>query len=97
MLLDVPSLRQDAERDKRTTSLGVVDDAGHVVHVSGQLVAIRAAKNALHSVSGLCRLKPCGQLHSNAPDPCPANFRVLLKCYLCGLARLDHIARAGDI
>lgn len=70
MLLDVPSLRQDAERDKRTTSLGVVDDAGHVVHVSGQLVAIRAAKNALPSVSGLCR---------------------------CGLARLDHIAGAGDI
>lgn len=50
ILLDVPSLRQDAERDKRTTSLGVVDDAGHVVHVSGQLVAIRAAKNALPSV-----------------------------------------------
>ena len=75
----------------------MVDDARHAVHVSGQIVAIRAAKNALPAVSGLCRLKSCGQLYGNAPGSCPANLWVLLKRYLCGLARMDHIAGAGDI
>ena len=97
ILLDAPALGQDRERDKRPAALGVVNDAGHAVSVGGQLVAIRASENVLAPVSGLCRLKSCGQLYGNAPGSCPANLRVLLKRYLCGLACLDHIARAGDI
>lgn len=97
ILLDAPALGQDRERDKRPAALGVVNDAGHAVSVGGQLVAIRASENVLAPVSGLCRLKSCGQLYGNAPGSCPANLWVLLKRYLCGLARLDHIAGAGDI
>lgn len=97
ILLDAPPLRQDAERDKRPAALGVVNDAGYTVRVGGQLVAIRASENVLAPVSGLCGFKSCGQLHGNAPGPCPANLRLLLKRYLCGLACLDHIARAGNI
>ena len=97
ILLDGPPLRQDAERDKRPAALGVVNDAGYAVSVGGQLVAIRASENVFAPVSGLCRLKSCGQLYGNAPGSCPANLWVLLKRYLCGLARLDHVAGAGDI
>ena len=97
ILLDAPALGQDRERDKRPAALGVVNDAGHAVSVGGQLVAIRASENVLAPVSGLCRLKSCGQLYGNAPGSCPANLWVLLKRYLCGLARLDHVAGAGDI
>lgn len=97
ILLDAPALGQDRERDKRPAALGVVNDAGHAVSVGGQLVAIRASENVLAPVSGLCRLKSCGQLYGNAPGLCPANLWVLLKRYLCGLARLDHVAGAGDI
>ena len=104
ILLDAPALGQDRERDKRPAALGVVNDAGHAVSVGGQLVAIRASENATSNFrnapepfSGLCRLKSCGQLYGNAPGSCPANLWVLLKRYLCGLARLDHVAGAGDI
>jgi hypothetical protein len=97
ILLDGPPLRQDAERDKRPAALGVVNDAGYAVSVGGQLVAIRTSENVLAPVSGLCRLKSCGQLYGNAPGPCPADLRVLLKCNRCGLSRADHIAGAGDI
>lgn len=97
ILLDAPALGQDRERDKRPAALGVVNDAGHAVSVGGQLVAIRTSENVLAPVSGLCRLKSCGQLYGNAPGPCPADLRVLLKCNRCGLSRADHIAGAGDI
>ena len=97
MLLDVPAISQDVERDKRPAALGVVDDAGHAVRVGSKLVAISPPENVLAPVSSLCDLKSCGQVYGDTPYPSAANTRVLLKRYLCGLACLDHVACAGDI